>query len=423
MDDVLERERTRTATIDEAEHLLQTVYNLCGHTTGREHVASDSYHLPAHISPHTDFPGGGSGPKTAGRIYDTVLSDLSMCDQYITLDCLRALYGLNYTPGAVEQNSYGIVEYTPEAYLQSYSQTEYQSFDYNGESDLDLQYGMGASFNNPLDALDGPYCTFEGGDDPTQDSVYPGPNGYDGPEACGTATPTNVISTSYFYDEADITPLYAARQCAEYVKLGLMGVAVLYSPGNYGVASNGGLCWIATQTQGGTIFNPSFPGTCPYITSVGATMVAPNSTVYEPEVASEEVISSGGGFSNYFAMPEYQKKASRAYPDISANGANHVVAVDGQFELACGTSCSSLVSGGIFTMINDARLSAGKSTIGFINPTIYSASFAGLFNDITMGDNPGCGTNGSNATVGWDAVTGLGTPNFPKLLAAWLELS
>jgi len=74
-------------------------------------------------------------------------------------------------------------------------------------------------------------------------------------------------------------------------------------------------------------------------------------------------------------------------------------------------------------MINDARLSAGKSTIGFINPTIYSASFADLFNDITMGDNPGCGTDGFNATVGWDPVTGLGTPNFPKLLAAWLELS
>ena len=116
------------------------------------------------------------------------------------------------------------------------------------------------------------------------------------------------------------------------------------------------------------IFNPSFPGTCPYITSVGATMVKPNATVFEPEMACMEVIYSGGGFSNYFAMPEYQKDAvdyyltnyypdypstiwnstgtvwfpcvlgtvalnadgmfqSRAFPDISANGANYVVAV------------------------------------------------------------------------------------------------
>lgn len=79
-------------------------------------------------------------------------------------------------------------------------QTTDQSFNYNGESDLDLEYAMAlvypqqvtlyqvgdtvesASFNNFLDALDGSYCTYQGGDDPTQDSVYPDPNpgGYKG---------------------------------------------------------------------------------------------------------------------------------------------------------------------------------------------------------------------------------------------------
>ena len=39
------------------------------------------------------------------------------------------------------------------------------------------------------------------------------------------------------------------------------------------------------------------------------------------------------------------------------------------------------------------------------------------FNDITTGNNPGCGTPGFNATQGWDPVTGLGTPNFEKLRA------
>jgi len=71
-------------------------------------------------------------------------------------------------------------------------QTSNESFDYNGESDLDLEFGMtlvtksqnltlyqvgdiieGTSFNNFLDALDGTYCTYGGGDDPTQDAVYP----------------------------------------------------------------------------------------------------------------------------------------------------------------------------------------------------------------------------------------------------------
>ena len=39
-----------------------------------------------------------------------------------------------------------------------------------------------------------------------------------------------------------------------------------------------------------------------------------------------------------------------------------------------------------------------------------------------MGGNQGCGTAGYTAVPGWDPVTGLGTPNFPKLLAAWLLL-
>ncbi|EIW80511.1 subtilisin-like protein [Coniophora puteana RWD-64-598 SS2] len=518
------------ATVEEAERLVNAEYHVYTHDTGKEHIACEAYHLPEHVTSHVDFvlpsvhfdaklsrrsdtsesqpplstadqpahniglPGVGISPKSGGKVTETV-SEVEQCDEYITPICLRTLYGLDYTPVATDKNSYGIVEYTPQAYLWTdlqmfalnysldtlgkapymvsidggYPQTVNQSFDYNGESDLDLQYGMtlvtgaqtvtlyqtgdiieGASFNNFLDALDGSYCTFEGGDDYTQDSIFPDPypGGYKGPEDCGTVKPANVISTSYGYNEADLTPFYAERQCAEYAKLGLMGVTVLYSSGDDGVAGNGDLCLNpdGTQTANGTIFDPSFPGVCPYITSVGATQVKNNTSVYspQPEMACMEVIYSGGGFSNYFPIPSYQEEAvsyylenyppdypptiwnatgkSRAFPDIAANGANYVVAIDGEFELVYGTSCSSPVSGAIFTMINDARLAAGKSTIGFINPTIYSSKFAGAFNDITEGTNPGCNTEGFNATPGWDPVTGLGTPNFPKLLAAWLEL-
>lgn len=37
-----------------------------------------------------------------------------------------------------------------------------------------------------------------------------------GPTNCGTAKLAHVISTSYGYNEADLTPAYTARQCAEY---------------------------------------------------------------------------------------------------------------------------------------------------------------------------------------------------------------
>jgi tripeptidyl-peptidase-1 len=59
---------------------------------------------------------------------------------------------------------------------------------------------------------------------------------------CGRYKPVRVISTSYGYNEADLSRRYAARQCTEYGKLGMMGVTFLYSSGDYGVAGNGGLC-------------------------------------------------------------------------------------------------------------------------------------------------------------------------------------
>ena len=40
-----------------------------------------------------------------------------------------------------------------------------------------------------------------------------------GPEACGTVKPAYVMSTSYSYNEADLTPAYEERQCAEYAKV------------------------------------------------------------------------------------------------------------------------------------------------------------------------------------------------------------
>ena len=74
----------------------------------------------------------------------------------------------------------------------------------------------GASFNDFLDALDASYC---GHDDTTQDATYPDPYGgvgaYEGAKNCGKFAPTKVISTSYGYNEADLTPAYQQRQCNE----------------------------------------------------------------------------------------------------------------------------------------------------------------------------------------------------------------
>jgi len=230
------------------------------------------------------------------------------------------------------------------------------------------------------------------------------------------------------------------------MKLGLQGTTILYSSGDSGVAGNGDQC-IDPETgrfnNGSSgMFNPSFPGGCPFITSVGATQVNPNSSVFAPESASAKVIFSGGGFSNVFSLPSYQAPTvlnyfkdtpppygadrfnnsmkSRAFPDVAANGVNYIIAVDGNFSLVFGTSCSSPVFGGIVTLINEKRLESGKGPVGFLNPTLYKNPQ--VLNDITSGDNPGCGTDGFTAVKGWDPVTGLGTPNFPKMLDLFLRL-
>ena len=97
-----------------------------------------------------------------------------------------------------------------------------------------------------------------------------------------------------------------------------------------------------------------------------------------------------------------------------------MIAIDGTFSLVYGTSASAPVVGAIITLINEARFAIGKGSVGFINPTLYANP--GALNDITSGGNQGCGTPGFTATTGWDPVTGLGTPNFPKLLAKFLAL-
>ncbi|KAH9480397.1 Aorsin [Psilocybe cubensis] len=488
------------ATTSEVEDLLKAEYHVYTHTSsGVEQIGCHNYSVPAHVQKHVDLikptiqfnhriganamskrfggigkPSIGNGPKKSNKAV-TITPTLSTCDKMITLDCLRALYNINYTPVATDKNSFGVVEFTPQAFLpgdldlffRNFSpslvgvrpksvlidgavvQNTSQSFDFNGESDLDLQYAMGltapqevtllqtgdlsqgAGFDNWLDALDGSFCTFDGGDDPEQDGIYPDAAG--SPASCGIINPPNVVSISYGQDEATASVHYATRQCNEYAKLGMLGTTVVYSSGDNGVAGFDNICLDSNHNEGTTankVFNPEFPASCPFVTAVGATQVNPGASVNDPEGACEQVIFSGGGFSNIFPMPSYQANAvkaytavhltpspflpgqfndsgnARAFPDVAANGANYVIGIDGQFGLVFGTSASAPVFASMITLVNDARLALNKKPLGFINPLLYDPIFAPAFNDITQGGNRGCGTPGFTATLGWDPVTG-----------------
>ncbi|KAH9018847.1 hypothetical protein EDB85DRAFT_1873510, partial [Lactarius pseudohatsudake] len=54
---------------------------------------------------------------------------------------------------------------------------------------------------------------------------------------------------------------------------------------------------------------------------------------------------------------------------------------------------------GIISLLNDYRISNGRSPLGFLNIWLYSVFIPGL-NDITSGSNPGCNTNGFSAVPG-----------------------
>ncbi len=70
---------------------------------------------------------------------------------------------------------------------------------------------------------------------------------------------------------------------------------------------------LGQPARNGKRFNPDFPASCPFVTAVGATQVNPGSTVNDPEGACEQVIFSGGGFSNFFEIPDYQTAAVNSF--------------------------------------------------------------------------------------------------------------
>lgn len=87
-----------------------------------------------------------------------------------------------------------------------------------------------------------------------------------------------------------------------------------------------------------------------------------------------------------------------------------------KFEGVAGTSASTPVVAGIFGQLNNVRLAAGKSPLGWLNPLIYANSQC--FQDVNDGSTNYCykGYDGFAALDGWDPATGFGTPNYACLV-------
>lgn len=193
---------------------------------------------------------------------------------------------------------------------------------------------------------------------------------------------------------------------------------------------------VANPNFKGTIYpfpTVNFPASSPYVTAVGGTsLMADTHGNYQSETAWS---GSGGGVSQYWAEPDYQRdnlnssnqqilKGMRGVPDIAYNAdPNTSILIylsfipngAGYYAIG-GTSEGSPQWAGL---IADGNQLAGHP-LGFINESLYqignSSDYAESYHDVTVGNNSNAGITGYNATPGWDPVTGWGSPKATTLL-------
>jgi len=427
---------TAKVTVEAAERMLSARYHQHVHASGKEisRVAGD-YSLPDEValavdfvSPTVHFPGVHRPSQELG---DAAHSDPN---GFNTPANLRQLYNVN-VEGKAATNKQAVTAFLEQGYSEASLQKFWTTYcdgitcgqgyptlvgdattGHGTESMLDIETITGISGNvntefwgfsgrSPDNSANEPFMAWLAQMSSTSDDTIP-----------------KIFSTSYGEDENSWSFEAAQRLNVEFQKAGARGISLLYAAGDEGANCKSG------------VFVPEGPGSSPYVTSVGGTKPSGN----WPAPGGETAVGlSSGGFSNYWDMPEWQKTAvakyltqsglpdqsqrqyntsGRAYPDISAQASAFVV-IDHGIPLpgVAGTSCASPTAAGIFSMVNDARMQAGQSSLGFLNPFIYEN--AGAFNDITTGSGSGCGLVGKGwpATAGWDAVTGVGTPDYQKL--------
>jgi kumamolisin len=165
-----------------------------------------------------------------------------------------------------------------------------------------------------------------------------------------------------------------------------------------------------------------FPASSPYVLACGGTSMRASDGQIASEVVWNDVGggATGGGASSVFALPAWQEGlqltrtaggtsplASRGVPDVSGDASpetGYQVRVDGQNLVFGGTSAVAPLWAGLLARINQLK----GEPVGFINPQLYNQP--GALRAITQGNN-----GDFAASPGWNACTGLGSPNGVKL--------
>ena len=102
-------------------------------------------------------------------------------------------------------------------------------------------------------------------------------------------------------------------------------------------------------------------------------------------------------------------------PDIAMSATDYFTRVHGTEGASGGTSAVAPLMASLIALLNQAK----KKNVGFLNPFLYENAAKGAVKDITVGTNGIKSTvKGYKAQPGWDACTGLGTPDGTKILNA-----
>ena len=220
-----------------------------------------------------------------------------------------------------------------------------------------------------------------------------------------------------------------------YAQAAASGVTAFFGTGDKGTAN--------TDLQGRVFPYPTvnYPASSPNVVAVGGTgITTPVGGIdsYQPEsVANDPGLAAGGGYSSVFSEPSYQTTAGiadangmRGVPDVSMNAAesSYVLIFESfdprtppGFAVTAGTSEATALWAATAAVVDQA-----DGPLGFLAPRLYQISenpslYTEAFHDITLGNNAFDGVPGYSAATGWDAASGLGTPDALGLAIALMS--
>jgi subtilase family serine protease len=240
-----------------------------------------------------------------------------------------------------------------------------------------------------------------------------------------------ICETDVLGNGPDATPVTRAGSAllnALLVRLGLAGVGAYASAGDEGSSCDG-----ATYPDKRPMYGTTWPGSSPYLTSVGGTRLRlTRSNARRDEVvwndrrwksADNSSGAGGGGLSRFSARPPYQRGLKlpgdrRAVPDVSAAASafpGWPVSLGGNWEADAGTSASAPLIATAMAIISAEQRHDHQPPVGPSNGLFYDLRRhqPASFYDIVKGNNALLpGIPGYSAKPGYDLASGLGVPQF-----------